>query len=70
VAVFGNDPTTLRSVSEIFTLLELAWHDCYGKITPSDEVIDDVLSASGGTIAGLVSAAHLAAIDRCDLRPR
>ncbi|HVQ87752.1 MAG TPA: hypothetical protein VMT88_06170 [Actinomycetes bacterium] len=28
-------------------LLELAWHDCYGVVTPPDDVIADVLVRSG-----------------------
>jgi hypothetical protein len=41
--VFGDDTATLSSVSRVFDLMEMAWHDCYGEITPSDRVIDDVL---------------------------
>lgn len=67
VAVFGDDSATLRSVSEVFTLLELAWHDCYGEVTPPEAVVDDVLLCSGGTLAGLVRAAHLAVVDARDL---
>jgi hypothetical protein len=66
-AVFGDDANTLRAVSEVFALMEMAWHDCYGEITPSEEVVDNVLLCSGGTLAGLVSAAHLAVIDWRDL---
>jgi hypothetical protein len=67
VAVFGDDEGTLRSVFEVFALMEMAWHDCYGEITPAEEVVENVLVCSGGTIDGLVSAAHLAVIDRRDL---
>ena len=67
VAVFGSDEATLRTVYEVFALLELAWHDCYSEVTPSDRVIDDVLLCSRGTIEGLISAAHLAVIDSRDL---
>ena len=67
VAVFGDDEATLISAFEVFALLEMAWHDCYGEITPPEEVIDDVLVCSRGTIAGLVGAAHLAVIDARDL---
>jgi hypothetical protein len=49
-------------------LLELAWHDCYGEVTPSDEVIDDVLLLSGGTLRGLITAARLAVTDWRDLK--
>jgi hypothetical protein len=45
----------------------MAWHDCYGEVTPPDDVIDDVLLCSQGTLDGLITAAHLAVIDRRDL---
>jgi hypothetical protein len=67
VAVFGNDEKTLRSVFAVFALLEMAWHDCYGEVTPPEEVVDNVLLCSRGTIAGLVGAAHLAVLDPRDL---
>jgi hypothetical protein len=67
VARFGSDSHTLRSVEHVLALLEMAWHDCYGEITPSEDVIDDVLLCSDGTLAGLIDAAHLAVIDRRDL---
>ena len=51
-----------------FDLFELAWHDGYGEVTPSVEVVEDVLILSGGTIEGLVQAALLAVTDRRDLR--
>ncbi len=66
-AVFGDDADTLRPVSDVLGLMEMAWHDCYGEITPSEEVVDDVLLCSGGTLDGLISAAHLAVIDWRDL---
>jgi hypothetical protein len=54
-------------VSCVFELVEMAWHDCYAEITPPEEVIDDVLLCSRGTLGGLIEAAHLAVIDRRDL---
>ena len=66
-AVFGNDAETLRTVFAVFELMEMAWHDCYAEVTPSEDVVDDVLLCSGGTLDGLVAAAHLAVIDRRDL---
>lgn len=67
VAVFGGGEASLRTVAQVFELMELAWHDCYGEVTPPEEVVDDVLLCSKGTLAGLVDAAHLAVIDRRDL---
>ena len=67
IAIFGDDDKTLRAVSHVFELMEMAWHDCYAEITPSEDVVDDVLLCSGGTLDGLIHAAHLAVIDRRDL---
>lgn len=67
VATFGRSAATLRIVGDALALLEMAWHDCYGEVTPPDEVIDDVLLCSQGTLDGLIAAAHLAVIDRRDL---
>ena len=67
VAVFGIDEETLRAVSRVFDLMEMAWHDCYAEVTPSEEIVDNVLLCSGGTLAGLINAAHLAVIDWRDL---
>jgi hypothetical protein len=55
-------------VVEVLTLLELAWHDCCGEVSPPRDVVDDVLLVSGGDLGGLVAAAHLAVVDRRDLR--
>lgn len=66
-AVFGDDAKTLRAVAAVLELMEMAWHDCYAEITPSEDVVDDILLCSGGTLGGLVAAAHLAVIDRRDL---
>lgn len=67
VETFGDSAATLRIVGDAMTLMEMAWHDCYGEVTPPDEVIEDVLVCSQGTLEGLVAAAHLAVIDRRDL---
>jgi hypothetical protein len=67
LATFGHNATTLRAVNAALTLMEMAWHDCYGEVAPSDDVVDDVLRCSEGTLDGLVNAAHLAVIDRRDL---
>jgi len=67
IAVFGDDEDVLKTVWEALALLEMAWHDCYAEITPSEEIVDDVLLCSGGTLGGLIGAAHLAVVDRRDL---
>lgn len=53
---------------DLLELTELAWHDCYGELTPPDQVIDDLLVCSGGDLAGLVRAARLGTTDWRDLR--
>ena len=67
IAVFGDDEATLHAVSQVLELLEMAWHDCYEEITPPEAVIDNLLRCSGGTLGGLIHAAHLAVIDSRDL---
>ena len=48
VAVFGTQaPVAL----DLLELVELAWHDCYGEVTPSAEVIEDMLTLSGGDVS-------------------
>jgi hypothetical protein len=53
---------------DLLELVELAWHDCYGVVAPPDDVIDDILLVSGGSLEGMISAGRLAVIDRRDLR--
>jgi hypothetical protein len=67
IAVFGDDEATLYAVSQVLELMEKGWHDCYEEITPPEEVIDNLLLCSGGTLGGLIHAAHLAVIDSRDL---
>lgn len=67
IATFGDDDDTLRVVYRVFELMEMAWHDCYAEVTPPENVVDDVLLCSGGTLRGLIDAAHLAVVDRRDL---
>ena len=67
VAVFGDDAETLQAVQHLLELLELAWHDVYREITPSQVIVDEVLLCSRGTLGGLVEAARLAVLDRRDL---
>jgi hypothetical protein len=53
---------------DLLELTEYAWHDCYGEVTPPDEVIDDILIVSRGDLARLVQSAKLAVVDSRDLR--
>ncbi len=47
IAAFGSDDETLRAVAHVFELMEMAWHDCYGEVTPAEEIVDEVLLCSG-----------------------
>lgn len=63
-SVFGDEaPAAL----DLLELTELSWHDVYGEISPPDDVVDGILLVSGGTLDGLIRAAHLAVTDRRDL---
>jgi len=48
IAVFGDDDETIRAIFRVFELMEMAWHDCYEEVSPSEDVVDDVLLCSGG----------------------
>lgn len=65
VAVFGDDEGQLALA--LLDIVELAWHDCYGEVTPPPSVIEDMLTLSNGTIGGLIQAALLAVTDWRDL---
>lgn len=64
---FGEDAGVALDLLE---LTEFAWHDCYGEVTPPDQVIDDIFDVAQGTLAELVRAARLAVEDFRDLRLR
>ena len=66
VAIFGD--TDADPVLDLLELTELAWHDCYGEITPSEQIIDDILLCSGGQIVKLIQVARLAVSDWRDLK--
>jgi len=68
VTIFGADDATVERVARVIRLLELAWHDVYGELSPPDEVVDDVLMCSEGTIEGLVDSVSGAVTDWRDLR--
>lgn len=62
---FGEDAETALDLLE---LTELAWHDCYREVTPSDQVLEDLFVCAAGDLATLVRAARLAVLDWRDLR--
>jgi hypothetical protein len=62
-AVLG--PDAAEAALDVLELTELAWHDCYGEVTPPEDVVDDVLACSRGELAGF---ARPAVTDRRDLR--
>ncbi len=66
MAVFGE--TRAPVALDLLELVELAWHDCYGEVTPSSDVVEDILVVSDGTLEGLVRAARLAVVDRRNLK--
>jgi len=53
---------------DLLELLELAWHDTYGEVTPPEEVIDDILLLSEGNLRLLIRWARLAVTDWRDVR--
>jgi hypothetical protein len=65
-AVFGREQA--HGVLDLLELVEIAWHDCYGEITPPEDVVDDILSCSAGDLATLLQAARLAVEDVRDLK--
>jgi hypothetical protein len=67
-ATFGEDAQTQKRVAAVFELMEMAWHDCYGEVSPPEAVVDDVLLCSRGKLGDLIDAAQLAVIDWRDLR--
>ncbi len=64
--VFGEDLAPIAL--DLLELTELAWHDCYGEITPSDEMIEAMLLLSEGSIERLIQVARLAVADWRDLK--
>jgi hypothetical protein len=64
-AIFSD--ALASSVLDLLELTELAWHDCYGEITPPERIIDDILFCSGGDVVKLIHAARLAVRDWRDL---
>jgi catechol 2,3-dioxygenase-like lactoylglutathione lyase family enzyme len=65
-AIFGKDAT--YSALDVLELTELAWHDCYGEVTPPEDIIDEILFCSRGDVLLLMQAARLAVRDWRDLK--
>jgi catechol 2,3-dioxygenase-like lactoylglutathione lyase family enzyme len=65
-AVFGKEAAP--AALDLLELTELAWHDCYGEVTPPEDIIDEILFCSGGDLMKLAQAARLAVEDARDLK--
>lgn len=66
VAVLFADRTD-RAL-DLIELMEMAWHDAYGEVTPPEQVVDDVLLLSEGNLRPLIRWARLAVTDWRDVR--
>lgn len=65
IAEFGaSAPAAL----DLFEITELAWHDTYGEISPPEDLIDDLLLLSEGSLDRLVEFARLAIVDWRDVK--
>jgi hypothetical protein len=53
---------------DLLELTEYAWHDCYGEITPPDDVILNILICSRGKLPEMIHAAKVAIKDCRDLQ--
>lgn len=62
------EPGSVEAALDLIEIMELAWHDVYGEVTPPESVIDDALVVSGGNLAALIRAVRLALADWRDLR--
>lgn len=56
VAVFGK--YRAARPLDLLELVEVAWHDCYGYLRPPEEIIDDMLLLSDGSVARVSSSRH------------
>jgi len=66
IAVFGEERAPFAL--DLLEIIELAWHDCYEEITPPEDVIEDMLLLSKGSIERLIQAARLGVADWRDLK--
>ena len=62
---FGAKANVALDLAEV---LEFAWHDCYQELTPPDEVIEDILICSEGSVEKMIGVVRLAITDWRDLR--
>jgi hypothetical protein len=66
VKAFGTE--LAPRVLDLLEVMELAWHDCYGEISPPDAIIDDILLLSDGQLSRLIELVRLAVLDWRDVR--
>lgn len=66
VEVFGEEQA--KVALDLLELTELAWHDCYGEVTPSDALIEEMFLLSEGSIERLIEVARLAVADWRDVK--
>lgn len=64
--MFGDDKAPFAL--DLLELTELAWHDCYGEVTPPEEVIEDMFLLSDGSIERLIQVVKLGVTDWRDLK--
>ena len=66
MAVFGEEGASLAL--DLLELTELAWHDCYGEVSPPEDIVEDMLLLSEGSIERLIQFARLGVTDWRDLK--
>ena len=66
VSIF--DDALADPILDLLELTELAWHDCYDEITPSEEMVDDILLCSKGELTRLIRIVRLAVADWRDVK--
>ncbi len=65
-AAFGEDGGAVAL--DLMELIELAWHDCYGEVTPPEGIVDDMLLLSEGSIERFIHFGRLGVTDWRDLK--
>jgi hypothetical protein len=65
VGIFGP---SADAALDLLELTELAWHGCYGEVSPPEQVVDNILLVSEGRLDLLAHAARLAVEDFRDLQ--